>query len=435
MFKQLTQPTQTILEQELARETLISEHKRVTILAGVFTAILCFDLIGVALFREPLKQIFGNIETFLVAFLMLLSTITYTLLLRAVFGWYLRTNRKVLPVQLYMNALVETSIPTLIMLVLMFYIPPEIALQSPPSYAYFLFILLATLRLNFKLCVFSGAVAALEYLLLIWYFSDSLFLASGPELLFELIVEIAKPFLFLLSGLLAGLVAIQIRARTVRMLEIVEEREQIVGIFGQHVAPAVVDKLLKQREDIQSELRFACIMFLDLRGFSTFSEQRSPFEVVHYLNTLFECLIEIVNRHQGIINQLIGDGFMATFGVPLQDDQACKHAVSAALEIQQQIDILNQQGTIPHTRISIGLHAGDVVTGLVGSTLHKEYSIIGDVVNVAARIEQINRQFDTQILISSTVWEAAAPIIPEAIALEPVLVKGRQTPIDLFKLA
>ena len=103
-----------------------------------------------------------------------------------------------------------------------------------------------------------------------------------------------------------------------------------MSIFGQHVSPEVVDKLLNQNVEIESEIKHVCVMFLDIRNFTSFSENKSPVEVVNFLNTLFEFMIQIVNQNNGIINKFLGDGFMAVFGAPLSNGIDCVNAVQAS---------------------------------------------------------------------------------------------------------
>src|SRR5215510_488760 len=100
-------------------------------------------------------------------------------------------------------------------------------------------------------------------------------------------------------------------------------------------------------------------MFLDIEGFTTFSESRRPEEVVEYLNSLFSFMIDSVNRHHGIVNKFLGDGFMAVFGAPISDTSDCRNAVAASLEIVEKVTSMNATGEIAPTAIRIGLHAGE----------------------------------------------------------------------------
>jgi adenylate cyclase len=122
-----------------------------------------------------------------------------------------------------------------------------------------------------------------------------------------------------------------------------------------------------------------------------------------YLNTLFDFMLDVVNAHHGIVNKFLGDGFMAVFGAPIDDTECCGHAVAASLEILERLDRLNAVGKIHPTRVGIGLHTGEAVTGNVGSSERKEDTIIGDFVNLASRLEQATKEFHARLLISEAV--------------------------------
>jgi adenylate cyclase len=234
---------------------------------------------------------------------------------------------------------------------------------------------------------------------------------------------LAKATVLLLCGVVAGLVAVQLRRRISRVFRAMQERERIVSAFGQQVSPAVAEELLRQGPDQAGRRSFVCVMFMDIRDFTRQVEHRSPEEIVAFQNRVFGVAVEVVNRHHGVINQFLGDGFMATFGAPLATGEDCRNAVAAARELVARIE----------TRIGIGLHAGDVVTGNVGNESRKQYSVTGNVVILASRIEQLNKQFDSQLLISREVLERCA--VPDAVAIGPVHVKGREEPIELYRVA
>jgi len=123
------------------------------------------------------------------------------------------------------------------------------------------------------------------------------------------------------------------------------------------------------------------------------------------------------------------------FGAPLSDGRDSLNAVAAACDILERLEQYNQGSAGPAARIGIGLHAGEAVAGTVGSARRKEYTIIGDTVNVASRIEQLNKQFHSQLLVSEAVWQEIGGNVPEAVCLGPVTVKGKEAPIQVYKLA
>jgi adenylate cyclase len=174
-------------------------------------------------------------------------------------------------------------------------------------------------------------------------------------------------------------------------------------------------------------------MFLDIREFSRFAAGRPPGEVMHYLNTLFSGMIPVIHEHRGIINKFLGDGFMAVFGAPLDDQDHCRNAVAAARSILLKVEEMNSSRQITPTRVGIGLHLGVAVTGNVGGGDRMEYTVIGEVVNLAARIEQATKTWQAQLLVSGEVMDALGEEAGEDLGL--VELKGHDQAIRLFKLA
>ena len=201
------------------------------------------------------------------------------------------------------------SIPTAGIVIGSFFLGPIYTLFTPAAFIYPFFISLSALRLNVRLCIFTGAVAGLEYSLLAVYFLRQAAGTPVDPVLTALPQHLFKGFLLFLTGIVTGLVTAQIRKRIRNSFSVVQERNRISRTFGEYVSPEVMSKLLDLKPDLRSENKNVCVMFLDIRNFTGFAEKRSPEEVVQYLESLFEFMIEIVNRHHGIINKFLGDGF------------------------------------------------------------------------------------------------------------------------------
>jgi adenylate cyclase len=435
-------PTNSLVESAMGTELLHSERRRVTLLI----ALLAFMLVLVGVLRlapqiaapeirESLRSLAFPLSLILSGFLV------YEVLIRAWLGRLLGSNRLLPRGFQYLNVVIEISLPTVGLLIGGSILSPLSALASALPFLYFLFILLAALNLDFWLCVFAGSAACLQFL------AASLFLLGrsteprDPSIpVLSMLTSphqyLVKGVLLLAGGLIAGFVAAQIRRQMGRVVETLEERDRAVSIFGQHVSPQVADLLLKQPVDFSGQERNVCVMFLDIRDFTKLSSERTAPEVVEFLNVLFGPMIPIINSHSGIVNKFLGDGFMAVFGAPMDDRQQCVHAIEASLEILSQVSVLNQQGKIPHTRIGIGLHVGQAVTGNVGSSQRKEYTVIGDVVNLASRIEQANKLLASQLLVSEAVANTAGvqgKFVVEDMGL--VELKGQPQPVRIYKLA
>jgi adenylate cyclase len=428
---------QNAFEQQLAQQILFSEKKRVIILALIFSFLaLHFFLVACCFPSLYPKAFFQNIYglPFWIWFSsMLAAAAAYEYFLLLYLNQIIQHQKPFITLFRYFNVFEETSLPTIAIFLLSQVIEPIYALVSPSSFIYFIFIILASLRLDFKLCLFTGTVAALEYGFLAWFFIASL---PEPQMTELAIIShhIFKAMLFFLTGLVTGLITLELKKQMLHSFQALQERNNITNIFGQHVSPAVVEKLLHQSKEMTTETRHICVMFLDIRDFTRFSEKHSPKDTVTFLNTLFEPMIEIVNRHQGIINKFLGDGFMAIFGAPLSDGQDNQNAVNAALDIIETVNQKITQGEIPVIRIGIGLHSGKAVTGNVGSNQRKEYTVIGDVVNLASRLEQLNKQFDSQLLISGTVWESLDKTTNPVIDKGTVYVKGRTEAVQVYQV-
>lgn len=424
------------MTDELERETLSAERLRVSVMLVVVGVGVALAVVPMDYFSDNVVQAFrGNLPTFARwRFAVIASLGVYILGERVLLGHLNRRGKRLPRFYRYVTALVETSFPTAEIIVAASFTDAN-AVSTAPAVAYPLFIVLSALRLNFRLCVFTGAVAAVGYTLAGLLYVDGsggrsldAVLASGP-------MHVVRGSGLLLLGVLTGLVAHQIKRRMLDSFRLAEERNEVVNTFGQHVSPAVADKLLEKRAALSGERRNVCLMFLDIRNFTGFAEGRSPEEVVEYLESLFGFMIEIVTRHHGIINKFLGDGFMAVFGAPVSDGKDCDNAVAAAREILARVEEEVSNGNVMPTRVGIGLHAGETVTGSIGSHLRREYTVIGDAVNLASRIEQLNKRFGSQLLISETVWEAAGGGLHGATPMGRVPVKGREAPIKIYKVA
>jgi adenylate cyclase len=431
------QTISSVFENEFALEILKSDKLRVTILLCAWTGTFLMLMLLSFIFSTQFQNAFhGRFNAFRLN-LIIGSTVSSTCLLveLLVIDRLIKMRKQGRPVMRYLSAFIETSIPTLGLILSSQFLGPVYGLATPAPFAYGIFIVLSVLRLDFRLCVFTGAVAAVEYVTFAWYATNQTMPANIEPILVGFPQHLFKGCLLFGTGLVAGMVTIQIKRRILRSIETIAERNRISRTFGEYVSPAVMNMLLDLKPDLRSEIKDVCVMFLDIRDFTGFAEKRSPEEVVTYLESLFEFMIEIVNRNHGIINKFLGDGFMAVFGAPLSDGADCANAVRSAQEILARVRDEAEQGRILPTTVGIGLHAGEAVTGSIGSALRREYTVIGDVVNLASRIEKLNKQFGSQLLISEMVSRAAASETSGAVSRGTVKVRGREEGIQIFQLA
>ncbi|MBN2450135.1 MAG: adenylate/guanylate cyclase domain-containing protein [Lentisphaeria bacterium] len=426
----------------MQREILCTEHRRtvVTFCLMVFL-LLGVSAVQVALVLRP-RATGGDFSRLFVPLASL--CLVYAVYEAAVGAWQRRLLRSGLSMPMwlrYAHILMEVSLPTVALAIVAGLIGPYQALASSVPFLYFLFVFLTTMTLNGRLPVFAGLLAGAQCtgvsLVLLHIGSEGL----GEGTLHVPVLTtpgqyVAKGLFLMVCGLLAGFEARRIRGEVAAALRSLEERNRAVATFGRHVSPEVAELLLDHPKPEAGEERSVCVMFLDIRDFSSLAAERSPGAVMEFLNTLFGAITPIIDSHRGIVNKFLGDGFMAVFGAPVPDPEACRHAVDAALAIVAEVRRLNEAEAIPEIRIGIGIHVGRAITGCVGSEDRRDYTVIGDVVNVAARIEQANKRFDSRVLVSDAVWEAVrmdAGLSAES--LGPVELKGKLHPLPIFRLA
>ncbi len=431
----------TELERRLGRDILGAERFRTLLLASLATVGLFLVVVqGRAHPDEMASQLLreGFDRTTVEAFLMVVAGFELYVL-----TWsrrLLEQDREPGRGRRYLHAFVETSLPTA---VIVYYAASDgaaPALLMPSSFVYWIFILLSTLSLDPLLCLFTGTVAAGEYALIALLWAGPGDARISPASLASAPHHLGKALVLLVGGIAAAFVASRLRRSFTQAIESFGERTRILGVFGQHVSPEVVERLVARGEaEGKSEQKSVCVMFLDIRNFTSFAEQKTAEEVVDYLNVVFDGAVEAVVERHGIVNKFLGDGFMAVFGAPIADENASKAGVLAALDVVARVEALVKSGAIPPTSIGVALHTGVAVVGNIGSSARKEYTVIGDVVNLASRIESLNKELGSRVLVSDETYLAAGggalPELAGARVHDPVVVRGRKQAIRVWQLA
>jgi adenylate cyclase len=292
---------------------------------------------------------------------------------------------------------------------------------------YFIFIILSTLRLDFWLSTFTGAVAATQL------FCMATFYHPAGEVDPSIFYHAARSLIVLVCGVLAGAVGHQLRRQFETSIMAATARDRITNLFGQHVSPQVVERLMAEGARTDSDIRRVAVMFVDFRSFTAGARSRTPQEVVDRLDGAFAILVDILDRHGGIVNKFLGDGFLALFGAPLAAPDPAHRAVAAAREMLEANARINEATSWP-LRIGIGIHLGEVVAGNIGSPRRKEYTVIGDTVNFASRLEALNKDFNSQFLISAAVRDALGEACGDAVSLGEVEVRGYERPMAVWRL-
>jgi adenylate cyclase len=189
---------------------------------------------------------------------------------------------------------------------------------------------------------------------------------------------------------------------------------------------------------MRAENRELTVMFCDLRNFTRAAEQLPPQDVRGLVNAFFSTMTEVIRAHRGTLDKFIGDAIMAFWGAPLADPAHAANAVRAALAMTGRLDVLNAQlraRKLPEVALGIGLNSGLVCVGDMGSSMRRSYTVIGDPVNLAARIEALTRHYGLDLLVGEATRHAAGESERGEwrwVEVDRVRVKGKQTAVTLF---
>jgi adenylate cyclase len=206
------------------------------------------------------------------------------------------------------------------------------------------------------------------------------------------------------------------------------ERERIREAFGTYVDRDVAAHILREGTSLAGEEVEVTMLFLDIRGFTTLAERLSAPEVVATLNRLFELIVPIIHAHSGHVDKYIGDGLLAVFGAPRRQPNHADEALAAALEMARAVD--DDFGD--QLSVGIGLNSGPVVVGSLGGAGRLEFSVIGDAVNVAARVESATRQTGDAVLIAGRTRELLTSTETAFVERPGLTLKGKTQPVEIY---
>jgi adenylate cyclase len=416
-------------EHMLMREVMRTELMRVRALIIVALLILLNISIVRIFFPGVEERIWRGVNPNAI-YLILTGLVLFELFVHRTIKHHVQLDRDLPVYRRYIGVLIETSVPSLVLWLQIGSMGPARALGFVMPLVYCIFIILSTLRLDFRLSAFTGFVAAAQLLALAVHYEPRVDVDAEPELYYHL----TRSLVLFACGLLAGSVGQQLRHSFAASIRAATARDRVTNLFGQHVSPQVVERLLLEgAAGTTSDIRRVAVMFVDFRSFTAGARSRSPQDVVERLDGAFAVLVEILDRHGGIVNKFLGDGFMALFGAPFEAEDAAHRAVAAAREMLAVMERINEGSSWP-LRIGIGIHFGEVVAGNIGSPRRKEYTVIGDTVNFASRLEALNKEFGSQLLISSAVRDVLGNDGADAVALGEVPIRGYEQPMAIWQL-
>lgn len=217
-----------------------------------------------------------------------------------------------------------------------------------------------------------------------------------------------------------------------------KEKRQIKNVFQRYVSPEVVEQVLEDIEQVRlgGEKKHLTVLFADIRDFTTISEKYSPEEVVTQLNEYLNTMTEIIINNGGMLDKYVGDEIMAVFGAPIYHDEHPLLACKTALEMMDSLGELQQKWARegrPLFNIGIGINSGEMVVGNMGSSQRMDYTVIGDSVNLGARLEGLNKRYGTNIIISEFTYQKVKGAV-KVKDLGKATVKGKEKEINVYEL-
>lgn len=215
-------------------------------------------------------------------------------------------------------------------------------------------------------------------------------------------------------------------------------KEKIKQAMGKYLSQDIMQNVVKNIDDIKlgGKKAVVTVLFADIRGFTSISEKLTAEEVSMILNEYFTAIEPIISKYNGVINKFIGDAVMAIFGEPIQDINHARNAVLCANEMLKKVDELRDKWLFegkPKIEIGIGINTGEAFVGNIGSEKRLEYTVIGDMVNLASRIESYNKVYKTNLLISSSTYSHVSSIA-DVIKISEVTIRGKSKKMDIYEV-
>ncbi|MBD0376697.1 MAG: adenylate/guanylate cyclase domain-containing protein [Flavisolibacter sp.] len=419
----------TNVNNEMELEILRSEERRTKLMLSILAVLFCISLFNLLFQSKTLMAVLGDVYIFYIVAFWLLFLIT----VESFFLFQIKRHVKEQTTLSYsfrvFFAFIEISFPSTLISFLVIVKGNLLFLDSPWYSVYFLMILLSTLHLHFQTSLLVAAMASLQYGIIISIGFHSVQTTNIP--LLPPLAYYVRCLALLLAGFGSGFVGDEIKKRINAFLKLDRAKRNIEMSFGQQVSKEVAEALMKQGD--QARKLEASIMVVDIRNFSGFAAHHTADEILEYQNKIFSPLIDIVQHCGGTVHQILGDGIMVVFGAPVASPVHTVQAVQSALQIRSAVHKLVQSRKIPPTRIGIGIHCGEVLTGNIGNEQRKQYSISGTPVIVAFRVEQLNKKLNTEILVTETV-KTKTDSLTAMIPMGEHYLKGFETPFKIYNI-
>ncbi|MBN2008261.1 adenylate/guanylate cyclase domain-containing protein [candidate division KSB1 bacterium] len=282
--------------------------------------------------------------------------------------------------------------------------------------------------------IFVNLLSVARYSRTVILYSTFLGVLSGGYLLIRYIPVSWSTWFTTLMILFSGLITYMFSTDINNLFLKLRQREKLNRFLSKEIIQSIDSGQLELK--LGGEKKHVTVLFADIRNFTQISERHDAFEIVDFLNEYFSMMTSIIFKHGGIVDKFIGDALMAVFGAPISKPDDALRAVSAGIEMQtylQRMKINRLDDSKPLLNVGIAIHSGIVVAGNIGSTERMDYTVIGDTVNLASRIEGLNKLYHTDMLISESTYQEVKDKF-EMQFISETTVRGKTKPIRLYTI-
>ena len=415
------------LEKCIDLEIVKTEKRRLEIFLGILTIGLILLVVNVAFFPTTISETFLDDRSIKLGIYTSLVFIVILLVSRWMVGKISHCEKPLPNWYKYYSVVSDSVIPFVWLYFIIKWEGSGIFLDSPLIFIFIPIIIVSALYLNFWISFLNGIITSTVYALIIYWTYENYDTANMlPSLVYYI-----KAVMFLVAGTCAGLVANELSKRLTVSIKTQEERDEIESLFNKQVSKEVV-QALTQSGGASFKIK-ASVLFLDIRDFTHRVQFLSPEEVNKFQNKFFGPIMDCIHNNGGIINQIMGDGLMASFAS--EDGDSPENAFKAARDILSKVSQMNKSEWNEEIRVGIGIHNGEIIAGNIGNNTRQQFSISGIPVITAARLEQMTKDYNCSLLVSSSFYGDIKHLSKNGTSLGEVKLKGIDREMEIVKLA
>lgn len=334
-------------------------------------------------------------------------------------------------------------LPTIFFITSHYMLPLGVAayITGPFSYLYFHLIIMTGFLFDPPLSIVSGLLSGAGYLFSFYLARKGLLAISTPDPILmqdlsDFQIYFLKAFLMLFAGIMVALLSYNTKKLILRIFSEETDKARINKLFGQFVSEDVKNRIVDEKLSVVGEKKNVAVLFSDIRGFTAFSERTSPEEIVKRLNEYFDRMVYCIESNGGVVDKFIGDAIMAVFGGVRELEGPCVSAIGAARMMRAELSALNSRWAASGAESfenGIGLHYGEVLQGTIGSAGRKDFTVIGDTVNTASRMEGLTKDHGHRIIMTEEFYERLPENLRSGLVkVGGVKVKGKASEKIIF---